>query len=356
MLAVLALAARGLTALARRAARGPATRGRPALRWALGALGGPAGETGPVVLALGLGLGVLAAVGQIDANLRGMVARDLPARAPAFFFVDIQNDQLAGFRDARRRRARGRRDRDGADAAGRHHPDQRPPGARGRGAALGAERRPRRSATPPRRRPAPRSPRAPGGRRTTPASRSSASPPRRARELGLKLGDRLTLNVLGRDIEATIASFRAVRFESMGIGFVMIMNPAALAGAPHTHIATVDATPEAEAPLVRAVAEAWPNVTAIGVREGIARVAAMLDGIAAATRWAALATLSTGLFVLDRRRGGRRAAPGLRGGGAEDPRRQPRPHPRELRAPRRAHRRRRRRSSPSPPAASPAGR
>ena len=49
---------------------------------------------------------------------------------------------------------------------------------------------------------------------------------------------------------------------------------------------------------MRAVAEAWPNVTAIGVREGIARVAAMLDGIAAATRWAALATLSTGLMVL----------------------------------------------------------
>ena len=49
---------------------------------------------------------------------------------------------------------------------------------------------------------------------------------------------------------------------------------------------------------MRAVAEAWPNVTAIGVREGIARVAAMLDGIAAATRWAALATLSTGLIVL----------------------------------------------------------
>ena len=118
------------------------------------------------------------------------------------------------------------------------------------------------------------------------------------RELGLKLGDAITVNILGRDITATIASFREVRFESMGISFVMIVDPAALAGAPHTHIATVDATPEAEAPLVRAVAEAWPNVTAIGVRDGIARVAAMLDGIAAATRWAALATLSTGLMVL----------------------------------------------------------
>ena len=46
-----------------------------------------------------------------------------------------------------------------------------------------------------------------------------------------------------------------------------MLDPAALAGAPHTHIATVYASPEAEAPLLRAVADAYPNVTAIGVRE-----------------------------------------------------------------------------------------
>ena len=81
------------------------------------------------MLALGLGLGVLAAVGQVDANLRGLVARDLPARAPAFFFVDIQNDQLAGFRARAAATPGVGRDRDRADAARRHHPDQRPPGA-----------------------------------------------------------------------------------------------------------------------------------------------------------------------------------------------------------------------------------
>jgi len=296
-LVVLALAARGLAALARRAGRGPAIRGRPALRWALGAVGGPAGETGPVVLALGLGLGVLAAVGQIDANLRGMVARDLPERAPAFFFVDIQNEQLAPFRERAAAtpgvgaietapmlrgvitRINGR---PAQEVAGPHW-------------VLNGDRGVSYAAEPP-----------PGTEITAGAwwPADYAGEPlvsfaaEEGAELGLKLGDRLTVNILGRDIEATVASFRAVRFESMGIGFVMIVNPGALAGAPHTHIATVDATPEAEAPLVRAVADAWPNVTAIGVREGIARVASMLDGIAAATRWAALATLSTGLMVL----------------------------------------------------------
>jgi putative ABC transport system permease protein len=296
-LLLLALAARGLVALARRLGRGPATRGRPALRWALGALGGPAGDTVPAVLALGLGLGVLAAVGQIDSNLRGLVARDLPARAPAFFFVDIQNDQLAGFR---------------ARAAATPGVGAIEPAPMLRGVITRINGRPARevagphwvlngdrgvsyAATPP-----------PGTELTEGAwwPADYAGPPlvsfaaEEGRELGLELGDALTLNILGRDITATVASFRAVRFESMGIGFVMIVDPAALAGAPHTHIATVEATPEAEAPLVRAIAEAWPNVTAIAVRDGIARVAATLDGIAAATRWAALATLSTGLLVL----------------------------------------------------------
>ena len=69
------------------------------------------------------------------------------------------------------------------------------------------------------------------------------------REMGLKLGDALTVNILGRDLTATIASFRKVEFETMGINFLILIDPAALAGAPHTHIATVYATPEAEAPL-----------------------------------------------------------------------------------------------------------
>ena len=294
-LLVLALAARGLVALARRAA--PAARGRPALRWALGALGGPARDTAPVVLALGLGLGVLAAVGQIDANLRGLVARDLPARAPAFFFVDIQNHQLEGFR-ARAAAVPGVgaiasapmlrgvitriNGRPAREVAGEHW-------------VLNGDRGVSYAAEPP-----------PGTEVVEGAwwPADHAGPPlvsfaaEEGRELGLKLGDALTINVLGRDITATIASFRTVRFESMGIGFVMIVDPAALAGAPHTHIATIEATPEAEAPLVRAIAEASPNITAIAVRDGIARVATTLEGVATAARWAALATLSTGLLVL----------------------------------------------------------
>jgi putative ABC transport system permease protein len=295
-LAALALAARALRALARRLGRGPVPRGRPALRWALGALGGPSGETA-VVVALGLGLSVLAAVGQIDWNLRSLVTRDLPARAPAYFFVDIQNDQLDGF--LARARARpgvtdietapmlrgiitGINGRPAREVAGPHW-------------ALNGDRGITYAAAPP------------DGTVITEGEwwpPDYAGPPlmsfaaEEGREMGLKLGDEVTLNVLGRDVTARIASFREVRFESMGISFLMLLDPAAVRGAPHTHIATVYAAPEAEAPLLRDLAGAYPNVTAVRVREALDRVARTLEGIGAATRWGASATLLTGFMVL----------------------------------------------------------
>ncbi|MFO1107504.1 MAG: FtsX-like permease family protein [Amaricoccus sp.] len=296
-LALLALSALGLTRAARRAARAEAVRGRPALRWALAALGGPADETRAVVLSLGLGLAVLAAIGQIDSNLRALVATELPARAPAYFFVDIQDDQLPGFLEIAKAQPgvtgvetapmlRGIitriNDRPAREVAGGHW-------------ALSGDRGISFAAEPP-----------PGTEITAGAwwAPDYQGPPlmsfaaQEAQELGLKLGDRVTINVLGRDLTATIASLRRVEFRSMGINFLMIVDPAALAGAPHTHIATVYADPAAEAPLLRAVAEADPNVTAIGVREAIGEVARALGGISAAARWGASATLLTGLVVL----------------------------------------------------------
>ena len=76
------------------------------------------------------------------------------------------------------------------------------------------------------------------------------------------------------------------------------MNPSALAGAPHTHIATIYAEEAAEAPILRDLASAYPNITAIRVRDAIARVTDVLAGIAAAITYGALATLITGGVVL----------------------------------------------------------
>lgn len=296
-LAVLALAAWGLRGAARRLARSPLARGRVAFRAALAAIGAPRSDALPVILSLGLGLSVLAAVGQIDWNLRTAIDRDLPTRAPAFFFVDIQPDQIDPFLalmqanpDVSKTESapmlRGVitriNDRPAREVAGDHWVVR---GDRGiTYAAAPAE-----------------------GTKITagtfwPADYTGAPQvsfaAKEAAEIGLKLGDTVTVNILGRDITATVTSFREVDFSSAGMGFVMALNPAAVAGAPHTHIATVYAPPAAEGAILREVTRTWPNVTAIRIREAIDRVSEALSAIATATAWAAAATLVTGFVVL----------------------------------------------------------
>ena len=54
-----------------------------------------------------------------------------------------------------------------------------------------------------------------------------------ARRLGLKLGDTITVNVLGRNVTARIANLRKVEWETLSINFVMVFSPNTLRGAPH---------------------------------------------------------------------------------------------------------------------------
>lgn len=119
-----------------------------------------------------------------------------------------------------------------------------------------------------------------------------------ALEMGIGVGDMLTVNILGRDITAEITSLREVDFSNAGIGFIMSMNPAALAGAPHSFISTVYAEEAAEAQILRDLAGQFPNITAIRVRDAIDQVTDLLAGLAAATSYGAAATLLTGFLVL----------------------------------------------------------
>jgi len=295
-LTLLAVAA-AVRVLSRRLARSRWLRGRPTLPKALGAAGAPRSEAGAVVLSLGLGLTVLAAVGQIDSNLRGAIARDLPEVAPSYFVVDIQSDQLPDFLAAAEQDASITRletapmlrgvitqinGRPASEVGGDHW-------------VLTGDRGVTYSAAPP------------TGTEVTEGAwwpEDYDGPPQvsfsaeEAAEIGLSLGDRLTVNVLGRDIEADLTSFRNVDFSNAGMGFVLSMNPGALQGAPHSHIATIYAQEDAEARLLRDIGSRWPNITMISVRTAIARVSEILAGIAAATTYGAMATLVTGFIVL----------------------------------------------------------
>ncbi|MEJ6814046.1 MAG: FtsX-like permease family protein [Octadecabacter sp.] len=271
-------------------------RGRPALRAALGSIGARNGETTSVVLSLGLGLAVLAAVGQIDGNLRASIADELPDVAPSYFFVDIQPDQIDGFR--------ARLDDDPQVSDYEATPMLRGVITQINGQAardvtdhwvIRGDRGITYSALPSE------------GTIITEGNwwpEDYTGPPlisfatEEGAEMSLRIGDTITTNILGRDITATIANFREVSFEDAGIGFIMSMNPSALQGAPHSWISTVYSEPEAEAAILRDLATAYPNITAIRVRDAIDQVVQLLGGISAATRYGALATLLTGFLVL----------------------------------------------------------
>lgn len=294
-LMVLLIAALAIGFLARRGTA--ASRGRPALRWALSSIGSARDGAVPAVLALGLGLTVLAAIGQIDGNMRRAIAGNLPDVAPSYFFVDIQRSQMPAFlervendpsvtRVENAPMLRGVLTRingqPATEVAGDHWV------VRGdRGITYAAAQ--------------PEATEVTAGRwwpedYTGDPQISFAA--EEAEELGLKLGDTLTLNILGRDITGTITSFRNVDFSTAGMGFVMVLNEAALAGAPHSFIATVYAEEQAEAAILRDLAREMPNITAIRMRDAIDRVSDILRQLAAATAYGAAATLLTGFLVL----------------------------------------------------------
>ncbi len=294
-LILLVLAAAAVITLTRRAKR--LARGRPALAWALAAIGGPGTTAAPVMLSLGLGLSVLAAVGQIDQNLRSAIARDLPDRAPSYFFVDIQKNQMPAFMERLNNDPAVSRidsapmlrgvisrinDRPATEVAPGHWVVE---GDRGISYADALPERTKIVAG-----------QWWGEGYDGPPQVSFAE--EEAEEMGLSIGDMLTINILGRDLTAELTSLREVDFSTAGMGFVVVMNAAALEGAPHTFISTLYAEQEAEGDILRDISEAMPNVTAISVRDAIDRVSGLLAGLASATAWGAAATLLTGFLVL----------------------------------------------------------
>ena len=119
-----------------------------------------------------------------------------------------------------------------------------------------------------------------------------------AQAFGVGIGDSITLNVLGRDIDAKIASLRRIEWTTLAINFVFVFSPGILDKAPHTFLATVKATPAAEDAVFKAVTDQFPNVTVIRIRDAIATVSDVLGNIGLATRVIGVLSIVAGLLVL----------------------------------------------------------
>jgi putative ABC transport system permease protein len=123
-----------------------------------------------------------------------------------------------------------------------------------------------------------------------------------AERLSLKVGDEIGVNVLGRNMSATIASLRKVEWRSLGINFVMVFSPNTFAGAPHTHLATVTfpggSDLATESRILRAAAQAYPAVTSVRVKEALEAVNDVVSQLVLAIRGASSIALISSLLVL----------------------------------------------------------
>jgi len=273
------------------------------LRLALGNIHRPGALTPSVVLSLGLGLTLLVTLALIDGNLRRQISGSLPERAPNFFFVDIQSSDVDAFAGLVGKEAprgtlvkvpmlRGRiMALNGVDVDKVKIPADGAWVLRGdRGLTYDAKQPENATLT--------EGTWWPQDYSGEPLVSFSAE---EGKAIGLKLGDTVTVNVLGRNVTAKIANFRQVQWETMGINFVMDFSPNTFAGAPHGWLATLvdkQATAADDARLLNAVTRAFPAVTTVRVKDALDIVNRLVAQLGTAIRAAAGVALIASVLVL----------------------------------------------------------
>lgn len=276
----------------------------PIWRLALANMHRPGALTPALVLSLGLGVTLIVTLALVDANLRRVLTQSLPERAPTFFFLDIQAPEAENFSHFLRQEMPG-------------SVIEQVPMMRGRivslkGIAAQDYASPEEVAwvlegdrgitfadAPPQ-----------GSNLTNgdwwPADYTG--PPlvsfdaEVAEKLQLSIGDKIVVNVLGRDITATIANLRRIEWRTLGINFVMVFSPHTFKDAPYTVLATL-AEPEGIDPaknsgLVRDIAARFPAVTSVRVRDVLTAVNDMVGQLAIAIVVASSVALLASALVL----------------------------------------------------------
>jgi len=264
----------------------------------------PGALTPTVVLSLGLGISLLVTVLEIDGNLRRQFTASLPEKAPSFYFIDIPSSEAARF-DAfvaklapeaaleRVPMLRGRI----VKAAGIDADDLKPTPDTAwvlqsdRGITFTND--------------VPQGSRVVQGEWWKP---DYNGPPlvsfekKIADGLGLKIGDEIVVNALGRDVTARIANLRELDWQSLGINFVLVYSPGAFRGAPVMHLATLTypdgGTAAEETAMLKGVSQDFPSVTTVRVKDALEAVGTLVANLAAGVRGASAITLVAAALVL----------------------------------------------------------
>ncbi|MCB5426334.1 FtsX-like permease family protein [Altererythrobacter sp. CC-YST694] len=301
LLAILALLG---WAIRRAAERAPRPR-NPLLRNALANLHRPGAQTGALVTALGFGLSAFVLLAGVQTSLDANIQRSVPQMAPDYFVLDIPRDRIAEFE------ALVRKESPKAEI-------RSVPTLRGKILAYGSKDKMIRvadleeipeGAWPLRgERGLTYSDGVPDGNTVTKGiwwPGNYAGEPlvsideELATALDLKIGDSITVGLLGVERSARIASFRRIDWDSLGFNYVLVFSPNAIADAPHNLAATID-LPDGSAtgPLLRQMVRAFPSSSVIEVGQVLSEARAILSQVGAAILAAASVAVLAGLAVL----------------------------------------------------------
>jgi len=287
-------------AVARVARAAPPPR-RVAWRRGVASLYRPGARTTAIVVSIGVGVMVVLAVTLVEHAVRAELVGQLPVDAPSVFFIDIQPDQREAFASL---------------LAARSVAVDLTPVVRSRlvsinGAAIGSEGPP---GTKPEDRwyftreyvltfrgELPRDNLVVAGTwwNQLPTAEASVSVEQdAARHLGVGVGSTMVFDVQGVPVTARVANLRSVDWNNRSTNFYVIFAPGVIETAPVTYVGAARLPAADEVPLLQAVVAAFPNVTAIQVRDILASAARVIDRMTLAIRAVAAFTVLAGVVVL----------------------------------------------------------
>ncbi|MDE2302075.1 MAG: ABC transporter permease [Sphingomonadales bacterium] len=282
---------------------------RTVARLALANLHRPGAQTGRLVTALGFGLSAFVLLAVVETSLSANIAARVPARAPDFFVLDLAPGDLARFEATVAATAPGARLR-------------AVPALRGAILAYGPADHMTRVAD------LPAIPDAawalkgergltwadavPEGNVVTRGHwwpHGYAGPPlvsvdeRFAKSVGLRIGDSITVGLLGVERSATVAAFRRIDWDSFGFNYVLVFSPDAIEDVPHKLAASIALSPGASAAhgrtaLLRMLTRRFPAVSVIEVGALLRDARALLDEMSLAVLAASSVAVLAGIAVL----------------------------------------------------------
>jgi putative ABC transport system permease protein len=260
----------------------------------------PGSATTSIIIALGIGMCVLTTLSLVSSNMRSQLERSLPEKAPAFFMLEVQPSDVEKL-TASLKAIEGVQ---GVDTM---------PIIRGRITklkgtladdaeveesvrwALRGERGLTVAATPPEKSVLTE------GKWWAPDYKGEplvSFDEALARGMGLKVGDTITITAIDKEITATIANLRDIPWGSLEMNFTTIFSPGALDGLPVTNLVTVTAPPSTEKAIARMMANEYPAVALIRVRDALSNVSAIVSKLSLAIHITASIAILCGTLVM----------------------------------------------------------